>query len=106
VIGERRPFLVALAVPSRSGLEALAKTLGLAGEPGDALASDPLREAALDRIRHAVAHFPDYATPRKVWLAAEPWTVAAGLMTPTLKLKRQAIESAFAKEIADLYARR
>jgi long-chain acyl-CoA synthetase len=106
VIGERRPFLVALAVPSRSGLEALAKTLGLAGEPGDALASDPLRAAALDRIRHAVAHFPDYATPRKVWLAAEPWTVAAGLMTPTLKLKRQAIESAFAKEIADLYARR
>ena len=53
----------------------------------------------------AVAHFPDYATPRKVWLTLEPWTIAAGLMTPTLKLKRQAIEGAFAKEIAGLYAK-
>lgn len=31
----------------------------------------------------------DYATPRKVWLTIDPWTVGAGLMTTTLKLKRQ-----------------
>jgi hypothetical protein len=60
---------------------------------------------ALERIRKAVAHLPSYATPRKVWLTVEPWTVGAGLMTPTLKLKRQAIESAFATEIASLYAK-
>jgi len=55
-------------------------------------------------IKHAVAHCPDYATPRKVWLTTEPWTIAAGLMT--LKLKRKAIEGAFAKEIAGRYAKR
>ena len=69
------------------------------------MVSESVRALALARIKRAVAHFPDTATPRKVWLTLEPWTIAAGLMTPTLKLKRQAIEGAFAKEIADLYAK-
>ena len=50
--------------------------------------------------------FRVYATPRQVWLTLEPWTrLARGLMTPTLKLKRQAIERAFASEIAAMYAK-
>ena len=53
-----------------------------------------------------MAQFPKYATPRAVWLTIEPWTVGAALITPTLKLKRQAIESAFAKEIERLYGKR
>ncbi len=105
VIGERRPFIAAIAVLSRSRLEEEARALGLAGAPEDILASDRVRALALARISLAVAHFPDAATPRKVSLTLEPWTIAAGLMTPTLKLKRQAIESAFAKEIAGLYAK-
>jgi len=40
-----------------------------------------------------------------VYLTLEPWTVSAALMTPTLKLKRLAIETAFAAEIAALYAK-
>ena len=64
-----------------------------------------MRGFALARIKRAVADLPSYATPRKVWLTVEPWTVGAGLMTPTLKLKRRAIEGAFADEIARLYAK-
>jgi long-chain acyl-CoA synthetase len=105
VIGEQRPFLAALAVLDRAALAQEAKALGLAGAPEDIVNSEPIRALALTRIRRAVAHFPDYATPRKVWLTLEPWTIAAALMTPTLKLKRQAIEGAFAKEIAGLYAK-
>ncbi len=105
VIGEQRPFIAAIAVLNRSRLEAEAKALGLAGAPEDALASERIRTLALARIGSAVAHFPAYATPRKVWLTLEPWTIAAGLMTPTLKLKRQAIESALAAQIAGLYAK-
>jgi long-chain acyl-CoA synthetase len=40
-----------------------------------------------------------------VWLTVEPWTVAGALMTPTLKLKRLNIETAFADQIAAMYAR-
>jgi hypothetical protein len=59
---------------------------------------------ALARIKRAVAHFPDRATPRKVRLTMAPRTIAAG--PTTLKLKRKAIEDAFAKEIAGLGAKR
>ncbi len=105
VIGEQRPFIAALAVLCRPVAEAEARALGLAGAPEDVVASERMRALALARIKRAVAHFPSYATPRKVWLTLEPWTIGAALMTPTLKLKRRGIEEAFAEEIARLYAK-
>ena len=105
VIGEARPFIAAIAVLSRARAQEEASRLGIAADLDSAVASEPLRHLALARIKKAVRHFPSYATPRKVVLTLEPWTVGDGLMTPTLKLKRQAIEAAFAREIAALYAR-
>lgn len=105
VIGEQRPFIAALAVLNRSGVEKAARDLGIAGELGEALRSNQLRALALGKIGQALAQFPKYATPREVWLTVEPWTVGAALITPTLKLKRQAIERAFAEETERLYAK-
>ncbi len=105
VIGEQRPFIAALAVVSRSAAEQAAKDLGIVGDLGEALQSDELRALALRNIGRAAAQFPKYATPRKVWLTVEPWTVGAALITPTLKPKRLAIERAFAAEIERLYAK-
>ena len=105
VIGEQRPFIAALAVLNRAAVEAAAKELGLSGQISDLLASERLQALALDHIKRAVADLPSYATPRKIWLTAEPWTVGAGLMTPTLKLKRHALETVFANEIARIYAK-
>ena len=50
--------------------------------------------------------YPAYATPRAVWWSPEPWTIGAGLLTPTLKNKRAALEHRFAGEIDRIYARR
>ena len=50
--------------------------------------------------------YPAYATPRAVWWTLEPWTIAAGLLTPTLKNKRAGLENRFAAEIEQIYARR
>jgi long-chain acyl-CoA synthetase len=105
VLGERHPFIAAIAVLNRSMLEDAARKLGFPGALNDILVSDRIRALALARTKRAVAHFPDYATPRKVWLTLDPWTVGAGLMTPTMKLKRQAIEGAFANVITSLYAK-
>lgn len=103
VIGEQRPYVVALAVVSRSSAEAAAATLGLTGELKDCLASERFRAHALAEIKHATAHFPRYVVPRKIWLTLEPWTVSGALLTPTLKLKRFNIATAFAAQIAALY---
>ena len=106
IVGEQRPFIAAFAVVNRGGA-------GGGGEGGRTFRragradrrAGGARELALHRIRRAVADLPDYATRRRVFLTLEPWTVSAGLMTPTLKLKRLAIETAFAAEIAAMYAK-
>ncbi len=57
-------------------------------------------------MAEAVKGFPAYATPRTVRWTTEPWTIAAGLLTPTLKIKRIAMAESFAAQIDALYARR
>lgn len=106
VVGEQRPFLAVLAVVDPAIWEREAKGLGLDPAAPDALHSEAARRMALARIAAQVKSFPSYATPKVVFLSAEPWTIDAGLMTPTLKLKRPALMERFAAEIAAIYARR
>jgi long-chain acyl-CoA synthetase len=40
-----------------------------------------------------------------VWWTTEPWTIEGGLLTPTLKIKRQALQTRFAAEIEQLFTK-
>jgi len=100
VIGEGRPYLTALVVLAEAELERLKKQRGeLAGE-----ANDSLQQELLARIGAAIKEFPGYAKIYRVASSREPWTADNGLLTPTLKIKRAAIENHFADKIVDLYA--
>ncbi len=81
VIGDRRPYLVALV------------TL----QPG-APAS-----AAAEAIAAANQHLAPYETVKKHHVLAEDFAVENELLTPTLKVKRRAVEARYAKEIEALY---
>ncbi len=100
VIGENRPYLAVLAVLNSKLWER--EKRGLVGPDIDRLSADLL----LKRIAQAVKGFPAYATPRAVWWSTEPWTIDGGLLTPTLKNKRAAIEARFKGDIEKLYPRR
>jgi len=104
VVGEQRPFLVALLVLSEARWREAVRGLGLDPDPASSLNSAVARQWAIKRIRDAVRAFPSYATPRAVFLTLDPWTIANGLITPTLKPKRLAIEARYAKDIQALYA--
>ncbi|HWT29151.1 MAG TPA: AMP-binding protein [Methylophilaceae bacterium] len=80
VVGEGRPFLVLLVVSSS----------------GDA--ADLLRRANL-----CVRHLPRYARIRRVVLADAAWEVENGLMTPTLKIKRNAVIARYQPQIEAVY---
>jgi long-chain acyl-CoA synthetase len=101
VIGEQRKFLSVLAVLNARAWEAERTRLAAAPQ-GDSQATESA--LLLQRIATAVKGFPAYATPHGVWWTTEPWTIDAGLLTPTLKNKRPAIEHRFAAEIERLYA--
>ena len=103
VLGEGRKYLAALVVLNA---EEWRRATGQAGATEPAPAPDEAQEQLLlQRIAMAVRGFPAYATPRAVWWTIEPWTIDAGLITPTLKIKRPAMEKRFADQIAALYQR-
>jgi long-chain acyl-CoA synthetase len=81
LIGEGRPFLTLAAVTRETDERNLIRR-----------ANDRLKE------------FPRYIRVRRVVATREPWTVENGLLTPTLKVKRERVQEKFAAEIERAYA--
>ena len=102
VVGNRRPYLVAILVPDPDFVA------GFAPQNSDArsIASDPHFTKA---IGTAVARVNQLLSPcervRRFLIADEPFTTANGLMTPTLKIRRHAIRDAYCAALDALYER-
>ena len=104
VVGEGRPFLAALAVLNPEALETVAGEKDLdAGSPST-LRSPAIIDEVLVRIRKGLSAFPGYAQIHAVGLVAEPWTIENGMMTPTMKLKRNLLMEAHREMLEEIYA--
>ena len=103
VIGDNRPFLTALLVLDREQWARLAKQLML--DPDDPQACDhqQVREVVLERVAKQINAFPGYARIRDISCLLEPWSIEDGLITPTLKLKRDAVCRRFQADIERMY---
>lgn len=106
VLGEGRPFLAALLVLEPAAWSRLARDLGLDPADPHARRHPAALAAVLARVQERLRSFPGYAQIRAVHLGLEPWTVENGLITPTLKARRERLESRFAAEIRQLYGSR
>ena len=102
VVGENRPFLSAIVVLNQDFWTEFAESIG---QPVDekSLTTKEVKTAILKRIDELVRQFPGYAQIRRVALTFEPWTIENGLITPTMKLKRNVICQHFENEIDQLY---
>ena len=60
-------------------------------------------EHVLTLIATQMQEFPGYAKVRKVHLMLDEWTVESGLLTPTLKLKRNKILEKYQPHVDALY---
>ena len=103
VVGEGKPYLAALVVLDSQAWGALAQRWSLSAEDPAALTDARLQQHIENLCRRSLAGFPEYAQVRRCWVTLEPWTIDNGLLTPTLKLKRPAIEHRFAEQILTLY---
>ncbi|MHB2210793.1 AMP-dependent synthetase/ligase [Methylobacterium sp. CM6257] len=102
VVGEGQARLSVLAVVDAATWMQLARDLGLDPAAEGALDDAAARRAALDRIAAALHDCPRAARVQAVRLLRAPWTVEAGLLTPTLKLRRAALLDRFADAVAAL----
>jgi long-chain acyl-CoA synthetase len=103
VVGEGMPYLAALLVLHRSSWEELAREYGLDPDDVSALQAPAARQAVIEKIEGLLHEFPGIARIRTVDLLLDDWSIANGLLTPTLKLKRAEIETRYAENIKELY---
>ena len=104
IIGERRPYLTALAVPNRKALAPIAGSLGLDPDNPDSYDDKRLGRLVLERIQQRLSGFPGFAKIHRVALVHEPWSIENGMMTPTLKLRRHRILAHYQDKVDELYA--
>lgn len=104
LVGDRRRYCALLVVPDHAALKKWAGEKGIAGEM-PALLRDPAVIAGLEEELFAMlADFASFERPKKLALLEEEFTVENGLMTPTLKVKRNVLRERFEDVIDDLYA--
>lgn len=104
IVGEGKPYLSAIVVLESENWVKLARQHKLDPFDHTALADNRLHRSLLNHISTALKGFPGYAKIRKIWPVLDQWTVENGLLTPTLKTRRQLIVEKFAREIDRLYA--
>ncbi|UHD18069.1 AMP-dependent synthetase/ligase [Thiocapsa bogorovii] len=104
VVGEGKPFVTALLVLEPGAWESLAKEFS--SDPADpsTLQNQRVKRAVISRLGHLLRDFPAHAQVRRVQLLLTPWTLDNGLLTPTMKVKREEVLERFKAQVDALYA--
>jgi long-chain acyl-CoA synthetase len=104
VVGDRRPYLVALVTLDPEEAVAYAKEHGLPEDPAQ-LASNPEVKAALDaHVEKINQNFARVEQVKKIAILPHDLSQESGELTPTLKVKRAVVAAKHEPEIEQLYA--
>jgi long-chain acyl-CoA synthetase len=104
VIGDRRPYLVAVVTVDVDALAPWAEAHDVAAR-GEALRRDPVvRELVQGEIDRVNAQHGRAEQVRRFAVLDAEFSQESGELTPTLKLKRQVVVERYAAEIERLYA--
>jgi long-chain acyl-CoA synthetase len=103
IFGEAHPYLVAVAVLNLEVWLHFASEVGIRPDMPEALTDSRVEAKVLRRIARNLRGFPGYARVNRVLLLKEPWSIDNGLMTPTLKIKRDEVARRYAAQIKMLY---
>jgi long-chain acyl-CoA synthetase len=104
VIGDHRNFLSAVVVANLGNLRRWAERKGIVCESDAALVAHPQANAkVLSRIDRINQQLSNFERIRKIVLLSEELTLEAGLLTPSLKVKRKAVNERYAVQIEALY---
>jgi len=104
MIGDRRPFTALLVVPDYDNLKDWAREQGITDSDPAALARDPRVKELLERdALGRLGDFARYEIPKKIGIVPAEFTIEAGEVTPTLKVKRNVVERNYSEIIEEIY---
>ena len=105
MLGDQRPYCVALLVPNFANLEAEAKAKGWPASSRRELLASPgvrsLYQGVIDELNAGLAPFE---TIKRFELLDRDLSAEAGELTPTLKVRRKIVSQTFAGLIEGMYA--
>ena len=104
VYGDGRLYNICLISMDPESLKTLAQTFNLK-TPFAELADDPARPLIISKeiATHLDGKFAHYEIPKRYHIIAEPFSLENGLLTQTLKLKRDKVVERYQGEIKRLY---
>jgi long-chain acyl-CoA synthetase len=103
VIGDRRPYLVALVTLDPEEAVSYAKAHDLSADP-EALASNAAVQADIEaHVERINQKFARVEQVKKIRILPQDLSQAGGELTPTMKVKRAAVASKYEAEIEQLY---
>ncbi len=100
IFGEGKPYLSAIVVLNDDEWVSVAEATAVNPQFGSDCKAEKI---LLQRISKHIKHFPGYAQVRKITVAKDKWTIDSGMMTPTMKLKRNEIVKKYAGAIDEMY---
>jgi long-chain acyl-CoA synthetase len=105
MLGDRRRFPIMLVVPNLQTLTAWATSQGIPVSDTAALLDRPEVQTKIDReVRTTLRDLAGFEVPKKLLLLPRDFSVEAGELTPTLKIKRRVVEQHHRVAIEALYA--
>jgi long-chain acyl-CoA synthetase len=104
LIGDNRPYCVALVTLDAEAMGVWARARGLEGLDAAGLARHPDVRALVDaEVAAANRELAPHETVKRVHVLPRELTVEGGELTPTLKVKRRVLADRYQHEIAELY---
>ena len=104
IIADERKFVSALIVPDYELVKKYAEEKSIAYENmGELLKNDAIIELFKERIDTLQQQFAHYEQIKKFTLLPEPFSMAKGELTNTLKIKRNVLNKNYAAEIEKMY---
>lgn len=105
VIGDRRKYVTAIIIPAFEALKEYARRKGIRYKNLDELvANDQIHHMIAQRIEALQKNFAGFEKIKKFTLLPREFTMEAGELTNTLKIRRKVINSRYATEIEAMYA--
>ncbi|MBO5080229.1 MAG: long-chain fatty acid--CoA ligase [Bacteroidaceae bacterium] len=105
IIADERKFVAALIVPDYKLVEKYAADKGIQyASMAELLKNDAIMELFKERIDTLQQQFAHYEQIKKFTLLPEPFSMAKGELTNTLKIKRSVLNKNYASEIEAMYA--
>jgi long-chain acyl-CoA synthetase len=104
VVGDRRPYLVALVTLDPEESVAYAKEHGMSEDPAELARNPDIRKAVEAHVEQINQKFARVEQVKKVAILPRDLSQENGELTPTLKVKRAVVTAKHEQEIEELYA--